>query len=235
MAILLEIENLTVRYGEALALENVNLSVPEAGLTAMIGPNGAGKSTLLRVISRLKNPSKGSINFKGRSMMKYAPHQLSMLGIAYCPEGRRPFKEMTVMDNLLLGGYVLKRSQLRMHMDMILDLFPRLRERGNQLAGTLSGGEQQMLAIGRALMISPSLLLLDEPSLGLAPLIIDELEDHIRRIKESGVSILIAEQNVDLIRLADTVHILEHGISIFCGTVDQIVDDISLGKTYLGM
>jgi branched-chain amino acid transport system ATP-binding protein len=235
MSILLEIKSLTVRYEQALALERVDLIVPEKGLTAMIGPNGAGKTTLLRVISRLKNPSVGSIIFKGMSLLQYEPNQLAKMGIAHCPEGRRPFKEMTVLENLLTGGYILARSKIRDQLNLVLELFPILNLRKKQIAGTLSGGEQQMLALGRALMIDPKLLLLDEPSLGLAPMVVDELETHIGRIKESGVSVLMAEQNVDLIRLADTVNILEHGNSIFSGSVTEIMQNINLAKTYLGM
>jgi len=235
VSILLEIKNLTVRYGQALAIESVDLSVPESGLTAVIGPNGAGKTTLLRTISRLKNPTMGSINFKGRSLLGYAPHQLARMGIAHCPEGRKPFTEMSVLENLLLGGYVLQKSQLRTQLDMVLELFPILRERSTQIAGTLSGGELQILAIGRALMIGPSLLILDEPSLGLAPQIIDELEQHISKIKESGVPILMAEQNIDLISLSETVYIFDSGRSAFCGTVAQIMNDMNLAKKYLGM
>ena len=235
MANLLEIKHLTVRYDQALALEEVDLVVPEKGLTAMIGPNGAGKTTLLRVISRLKNPSAGSIIFNGLSLLEYGPNQLAKMGIAHCPEGRRPFKEMTVLENLLTGGYILSRSKIRDQLHMVLELFPILNLRKNQIAGTLSGGEQQMLALGRALIIDPKLLLLDEPSLGLAPKVIDELETHIGRISESGVSVLMAEQNVDLIRLAHTVNILEHGNSMFSGSVAEIMQNINLAKTYLGM
>lgn len=235
MSILLEIKNLTVRYEQALALERVDLIVPEKGLTAVIGPNGAGKTTLLRVISRLKNPSAGSIIFKGLSLLQYGPNQLAKMGIAHCPEGRRPFKEMTVLENLLTGGYILPRSKIRDQLNLVLELFPILNLRKKQIAGTLSGGEQQMLALGRALMVDPNLLLLDEPSLGLAPMMIDELETHIGRIKESGVSVLMAEQNVDLIRLAHTVNILEHGNSIFSGSVTEVMQNLNLAKAYLGM
>jgi len=235
VSILLEIKNITVRYEQALALERIDLIVPEKGLTAMIGPNGAGKTTLLRVISRLKNPSAGSIIFKGLSLLQYGPNQLAKMGIAHCPEGRRPFKEMTVLDNLLTGGYILPRSKIRDQLKLVLELFPILNLRKKQIGGTLSGGEQQMLALGRALMIDPNLLLLDEPSLGLAPMVIDELETHIGRIMESGVSVLMAEQNIDLIRLAHTVNILEHGNSIFSGSVTEIMQNINLAKTYLGM
>lgn len=235
MSILLEIRNLTVKYGQALALENVDLRVQEKGLTAMIGPNGAGKTTLLRTISRLKDPAAGGINFRGTSLLQYGPHHLARLGIAHCPEGRKPFKEMTVLENLLVGGYSLSGFRLQEQLDTVLELFPVLKQRKNQYAGTLSGGEQQMLALGRALMIAPLLLLLDEPSLGLAPLIIDELERHIEKISESGVCVLMAEQNLDLVRLAHTIYILEHGNSAFCGSVKEIMTDVNLSRTYLGM
>ncbi|MBU1205631.1 MAG: ABC transporter ATP-binding protein [Proteobacteria bacterium] len=233
---MLEIKDLWVYYGHALALENVNITVADKGLTAVIGPNGAGKTTLLKAISRLINPQKGSISFNGQSLLKYPPHKLAQMGIAHCPEGRKPFPEMTVLENLLVGAYVLPRNQIQGRLEMVFDLFPILKERRDQISITLSGGEQQMLAIGRAWMISPSLLLIDEPSLGLSPLIVDEVERIIGGIKESGVSVLMVEGNVDLIRdLPDIVYVLDHGSLIYSGTVSQILGDTNLSKTYFGM
>jgi branched-chain amino acid transport system ATP-binding protein len=233
---MLEIKNLTVHYGRALALENINVTVPDKGLTAIIGPNGAGKTTTLKTISRLINPTTGSINFNGQSILQFSPHKLAKMGIAHCPEGRKPFPEMSVLENLLMGGYVLSRPRLQNRLEMVFDLFPILRERKSQDSITLSGGEQQMLAIGRALMADPSLLLIDEPSLGLSPIIVDEVEKVTASIKESGVSVLMVEGNVDLIRdLADTVYVLNHGVSVFSGTVSEILDNADLSKTYLGM
>jgi branched-chain amino acid transport system ATP-binding protein len=233
---MLEIKDLTVYYGHALALENINIRVADKGLTAVIGPNGAGKTTLLKAISRIINPAKGAILFDGRNLLEYKPHKLAQMGIAHCPEGRKPFPEMSVLENLLIGGHVSPPSQIPSRMKMVFDLFPILQERKNQLSITLSGGEQQMLAIGRALMVSPSLLLIDEPSLGLSPIVVDELERIIANIKESGVAVLMVEGNVDLIRdLPDIVYVLDHGSLVYSGTVSQIMNDANLSKTYFGM
>jgi branched-chain amino acid transport system ATP-binding protein len=233
---MLEIRDLTVYYGHALALENINLVVPEKGLTAVIGPNGAGKTTLLKAISRIADPAKGSITYNGHDVLKYGPHKLAKMGIAHCPEGRKPFPEMSVLENLLVGGHALPSSKVQTRLKMVFDLFPILQERKNQLSVTLSGGEQQMLAIGRALMLSPSLLLIDEPSLGLSPLVVDELERTIANIKETGVTVLMVEGNVDLIRdLPETVYVLDHGSLVYSGTVSQILNDANLSKTYFGM
>ncbi len=233
---MLEIKNLTVYYGHALALEDINLNVPDKGLTAVIGPNGAGKTTLLKAISRIVPPAKGSIVYNGRSLLDLKAHKLAQLGIAHCPEGRRPFPEMSVLENLLIGAYSAPSSQISSRLKTVFDLFPILRERSSQLSITLSGGEQQMLAIGRALMVSPSLLLIDEPSLGLSPLMVDEVERIIGNIKESGLSVLMVEGNVDLIRdLPDIVYVLHHGSLVYSGTVSQIMNDADLSKTYFGM
>lgn len=233
---MLEIENLTVHYGQALALEDINVNVPDEGLTAIIGPNGAGKTTLLKAISRLITPTKGSITFNSQSLLGHGPHRVAKMGIAHCPEGRKPFPEMSVIENLLVGGYVLSRSKLRARLEMVFDLFPILKQRRNQDAATLSGGEQQMLAIGRALAADPSLLLIDEPSLGLSPIVVEEVEKVTANIKESGVSVLMVEGSIDLIRdLADTVYVFDHGVSVFRGTVTEIIDNPDLSKTYLGM
>ncbi len=233
---MLEIKNLTVYYGHALALEDINLNVADKGLTAVIGPNGAGKTTLLKAISRIVHPAKGSIAFNGRNLLDLKAHKLARLGIAHCPEGRKPFPEMSVLENLLIGGYSSPSSQISSRLKSVFDLFPILRERSNQLSITLSGGEQQMLAIGRALMVSPSLLLIDEPSLGLSPLMVDEVERIIGNIKESGLGVLMVEGNVDLIRdLPDIVYVLHHGSLVYSGTVSQIMNDADLSKTYFGM
>jgi len=233
---MLEIKNLTVYYGHALALEDINITVPDKGLTAVIGPNGAGKTTLLKTISRIVDPAKGSIVFDGQNLLEYQPHKLAKMGIAHCPEGRKPFPEMSVLENLFIGGFALSPSQIPSRLKMVFDLFPILQERKNQLSITLSGGEQQMLAIGRALMVSPSLLLIDEPSLGLSPLIVDELERTIANIKETGVTVLMVEGNVDLIRdLPETVYVLDHGSLVYAGTVSQIMNDANLSRTYLGI
>ena len=233
---MLEIKNLYVYYGYALALENVNIDLLKKGITAIIGPNGAGKTTLLKAISRVVNPTKGSITLNGQSLLPFNPHKLAKMGIAHCPEGRRLFFEMSVMENLLVGGYATPRSQLKTRVEWVFELFPILKERENQVSATLSGGEQQMLAIGRALMNSPSLLLIDEPSLGLSPQMVDEVERIINDIKKSSVYVLLAEGNVDLIQdLADFVYVFNHGSLVFSGTVSQIMSDTNLSKIYFGV
>ena len=233
---MLEIRDLSVYYGSALALNNINIDVPKRSVTAVIGPNGAGKTTLLKAVSRLVEPRNGKINFNGVSLLKFPAHSLAKLGIAHCPEGRKPFPEMTVLENLLVGGHTLLQKQISKRLNFVFELFPILEERKKQLSTTLSGGEQQMLAIGRALMISPELLLIDEPSLGLSPLIVQELERIIRDIKESGVSILMVEGNADLIRdLPDIVYVLEHGNLIYSGSVTEILKNDNLSRTYLGI
>jgi len=233
---MLEIKDLTVHYGHALALEDIKVTVPDKGLTAIIGPNGAGKTTLLKTISRLVEPTKGSITFNGESLFKCSAHKVARMGIAHCPEGRRPFSEMTVMENLLVGGYVLAGSRLRTRLEEIFEIFPVLKSRKNQLTMTLSGGEQQMMSIGRALMANPTLLLIDEPSLGLAPVIVDEVEKIIKDIKESGMSVLMVEGDIDLVGdLADSVYVFDHGVTAFSGDVSEIMNDPNLAKTYLGM
>lgn len=233
---MLEVKGLWVYYGHALALAEVDIAVAEKGLTAVIGPNGAGKTTLLKAISRLVEPARGSITFNGHSLLQYPPHALARLGIAHCPEGRKPFPEMSVLENLLIGGYALDRGRMQGRLDMVFDLFPILKERKSQLSVTLSGGEQQMMAVARALMVAPQLLLIDEPSLGLSPLVVDELERIIGSIKETGVSVLMVEGNADLIRdLPDIVYVLDHGSLVYSGTVSQILGDADLSRTYFGM
>ncbi|MGD9125305.1 MAG: ABC transporter ATP-binding protein [Desulfarculaceae bacterium] len=233
---MLDIHNLTVHYGQALALENISLTVPDHGLTAVIGPNGAGKTTLLRAISRLVNPSQGDIHLEGESILGFKAHHLARLGIAHCPEGRKPFPEMSVLDNLLIGGHSLPSGESAPQLKKIFELFPKLAERKSQLGITLSGGEQQMLAIGRALMMAPQILLIDEPSLGLAPVVVDQVEEIIRGVKQSGVAVLMVEGNIDLIRdIADRVYVFDHGEAIFNGTVDDIINNPGLSQSYLGM
>lgn len=233
---MLNVKDLTVYYGQALALQGISLSVPDRGLTGVIGPNGAGKTTLLRAISGLVRPAGGRIELNGQSLLEYKAHQLAKLGIAHCPEGRKPLPEMSVRDNLLVGGYSLPSSRLEGQLNKVYELFPVLAERKNQLSYTLSGGEQQMMAIGRALMGNPRLLLIDEPSLGLSPVIVDLVEETIRTIKESGVSVLMVEGNIDLVRdIADRVFVFDHGESVFSGTVEEIANDPGLSRTYLGM
>jgi branched-chain amino acid transport system ATP-binding protein len=233
---MLEIRALTVHYGKALALEDVNLDVPANALVAVIGPNGAGKTTLLRTISGLLRPTVGTLTFEGRSLVGLAPHRVVREGLIHCPEGRRPFPELAVIENLQLGLPLWPaRSEAEARLEEVLELFPRLRERRRQMAGTLSGGEQQMLALGRALMCRPKLLLLDEPSMGLAPRIVEEVFQAVGKIRTMGVTVLLVEQNVEIaLELCDQVAVLDHGRLVFHGGRDELKRNTTLTEVYLG-
>jgi branched-chain amino acid transport system ATP-binding protein len=234
---MLEVRSLTVHYGKALALEAVDIDVPAHALVAVIGPNGAGKTTLLRTISGLLRPTAGAVTFAGRSLAGLAPYRIVREGLVHCPEGRRPFPELSVHENLVLGMPLWpSRQEAEARLQDTFELFPRLRERSRQLAGTLSGGEQQMLAIGRALMCRPKLLLLDEPSMGLAPKIVAEVFEAIRKIRTMGVTVLLVEQNVELaLEVCDTVAVLDHGRRVFHGTRAELTRDSALTEVYLGI
>jgi branched-chain amino acid transport system ATP-binding protein len=234
---MLEVRSLTVHYGKALALEAVDIDVPDHALVAVIGPNGAGKTTLLRTMSGLLPPTAGTIVFGGRSLAGLAPHRIVREGLVHCPEGRRPFPELNVQENLLLGVPLWpNRRDAEARLQEVFQLFPRLQERSRQLAGTLSGGEQQMLAIGRALMCRPKLLLLDEPSMGLAPKIVGEVFEAIRKIRAMGVTVLLVEQNVELaLEVSDTVAVLDHGRKVFDGTPTELTGNAALTEVYLGI
>ncbi len=233
---LLSIERLFVNYGGIQALAEVSLQVYEGEVVTLIGANGAGKSTTLRAISRLLTPRAGRITYDGRDLLRCRADEVVRLGIAHAPEGRRMLARQTVMDNLLLGAYSrADRAAIRVDVDRMFHRFPRLGERRYQLAGTLSGGEQQMLAIARALMSRPRLLLLDEPSLGLAPLIVREIFDIIRELHDNGVTILLVEQNAALaLRSADRGYVLEAGRVTFSGDAAELVADERVKKAYLG-
>jgi branched-chain amino acid transport system ATP-binding protein len=234
---MLEVRALTVHYGKALALDGVNIDVRANALVAVIGPNGAGKTTLMRTISCLLRPTAGTVMFQGRPLSGLAPHQVVRVGLVHCPEGRRPFPELSVLENLVLGKPMWpSRAEADERLEEVFRLFPRLRERHGQLAGTLSGGEQQMLALGRALMCRPRLLLLDEPSLGLAPKIVDEVFQAIGKIRAMGVTVLLVEQNVELaLEVCDTVAVLDHGRLVFHGTCDDLTRNATLKEVYLGL
>jgi branched-chain amino acid transport system ATP-binding protein len=234
---MLEISSLTVHYGKALALDTIDIDVPAHALVAVIGPNGAGKTTLLRTISGLLRPTAGTLTFEGRSLAALAPHRIVRQGLVHCPEGRRPFPELSVQENLGLGLPLWpSRDEAETRLQEVFQLFPRLSERGRQLAGTLSGGEQQMLAIGRALMCRPKLLLLDEPSMGLAPMIVAEVFEAIGKIRAMGVTVLLVEQNVELaLTVCDTVAVLDHGRKVFHGTRAELQRDSALTEVYLGI
>ncbi|MGL5806731.1 MAG: ABC transporter ATP-binding protein [Xenococcaceae cyanobacterium] len=233
---LLEIKNLSVKYGVVSALNNLNLIVNEGEIVTLIGANGAGKSTTLRTISRIVNARSGQIFYRGQDIAKLSPDRVVSLGIAHSPEGRRVLARQTVLTNLELGAYIRSdRLGIKSDLERQFITFPRLGERRHQLAGTLSGGEQQMLAIARALMSRPKLLLLDEPSLGLAPQIVREIFSVIKQLNESGVTILLVEQNANLaLQTADRGYVLEAGELILSGVASELLDDERIRKAYLG-
>ncbi len=233
---LLEIDKLSVSYGKAVALEEVSLRVAEGEFVAVLGPNGAGKSTLLKAISR-SQPSTGKLEFRGQSLHALPAHAVVGRGICHCPEGRRLFPELTVLKNLMLGAY-LRRNATAVAADLaaVYNLFPILEQRGAQIVSTLSGGQQQMVAIGRALMGKPSLLLLDEPSVGIAHRLKIEIFDAIKRIQQGGTAILMAEQDAQsALRIADRVYVLEHGHIGREGTSAELSSDDYIRQAYLGV
>ncbi|MBF1988215.1 ABC transporter ATP-binding protein [Fischerella thermalis CCMEE 5273] len=233
---ILEIKNLYVNYGSIQALQNINLVVNNGEVVTLIGANGAGKTTTLRAISKIINPKSGEIIYSGRNITRRQPHEVVQLGIAHCPEGRRVLARQTVYDNLLLGAYVRsQQAEIKNDIQHQFELFPRLAQRRNQLAGTLSGGEQQMLAIARALMSRPKILLLDEPSLGLAPAIVREIFSIIENLRATGVTILLVEQNANLaLQIADRGYVLEAGCITLTGAASQLITDERVKKAYLG-
>jgi branched-chain amino acid transport system ATP-binding protein len=233
---ILETQNLSVRYGAVLGLQDLNLVVNEGEIVTLIGANGAGKSTTLKAISRLVKVHSGGIFFQGKPLMKIRPDLAVSLGIAHSPEGRRVLARQTVLTNLQLGAYIRSdRLGIKADIEKQFLTFPRLGERQHQLAGTLSGGEQQMLAIARALMSRPKLLLLDEPSLGLAPQIVREIFAVIRQLNESGVTILLVEQNANLaLQNSDRGYVLEAGKLILEGAATDLLTDERVKKAYLG-
>ena len=234
---LLELSKVYHYYGQARALEEINLTIEEGSLVAVIGPNGAGKSTLLRVISGLEEPDRGKITFLGKRIDGLKAYKIAKMGISHCPERRRLFYDMTVFENLKLGAKVLKSREIfKKQLDFVYDLFPRLKERKKQRAGTLSGGEQQMLALGRAIMPNPKMLLLDEPSLGLAPKIKAKIFDAIRLIKDEGTTTLLVEQDAVLaMNAAEYIHVLEEGKIEMRGTKEELEKEPRVKKVYLGI
>jgi branched-chain amino acid transport system ATP-binding protein len=234
---LLEMKKIYHYYEKAKALEEINLKVEEGNLDAVIGPNGAGKSTLLRVISGLEEPDRGKVMFLGERIDGLKAHKIAKKGIAHCPERRRLFYDMTVMENLDLGAYTLKdKNKFNDILNFVFEIFPRLKERRKQRAGTLSGGEQQMLAIARALLANPKLLLLDEPSLGLAPKLKDSIFVAINKIKHEGTTTLLVEQDAVLaMNVADNIHVLEEGKIEMRGTKEQLEKEPRIKKVYLGI
>lgn len=233
---LLEIKELYVNYGGIQALQNINISVNSGEVVTLVGANGAGKSTTLRAISKIVNPRQGKIIYNGRDITRRQAYEVVKLGIAHSPEGRRVLARQTVLANLELGAYI--RSDLigiKEDLEYQFTLFPKLAERRNQLAGTLSGGEQQMLAIARALMSRPKLLLLDEPSLGLAPAIVREIFTIIKNLRSTGMTILLVEQNANLaLQISDRGYVLEAGMISFSGVSSELLNDERVKQAYLG-
>ncbi|NYT63414.1 ABC transporter ATP-binding protein [Alcaligenaceae bacterium] len=235
---LLSIKNLNASYGEGMVLHNVSLEVPQGGFTAVIGANTAGKSTLLRAISGLLSNVSGSIMFAGKEILKMPAHLIPIEGIAHVPEGRHVFPNMTVEENLFLGAYSLRAQKINLahHFDEVYTLFPRLHERKQQRAGTLSGGEQQMVALGRALMLKPKLLMLDEPSHGLAPKVVEELHQALVKIHKTGQTILLIEQNTRLaLSVAEHASVLQSGELILTGQSKDLLSDERVRAAYLGI
>jgi branched-chain amino acid transport system ATP-binding protein len=233
---LLRIENLHTYYGHVHALKGINLEVEEGEIVALLGANGAGKSTTLRTISGLVRPREGRIEFNGHLLNHVPAHKIVQMGVSHVPEGRRIFTTLTVMENLMMGAYTLNDDQIiQENLQRVFDLFPRLAERKNQLGGTLSGGEQQMLTIGRALMARPSLLLLDEPSLGLAPMLVKAIFETIREINARGTTILLVEQNARAaLKIAHRAYVLETGRVVLSGPAQELMRDERVRKAYLG-
>jgi branched-chain amino acid transport system ATP-binding protein len=232
--ILFEIKDLEVSYGSIAAIKGISLEVRKGEIVTILGANGAGKTTTMRSISQLLKAKSGSIRFKGQELTQIAAHKVVKLGISHAPEGRRVFGVLSVEENLLLGAFTQRKVDCKI-LDWVYELFPRLKERRKQLAGTLSGGEQQMLAIGRSLMSKPELLLLDEPSLGIAPILVKEIFREIKKISQSGVTVLLVEQNAKAaLKLADRGYVLDVGKIALSGTSQELLASEKVQEAYLG-
>ena len=233
---LLKVENLEVYYGVINALKGISFEVNKGEIVSLIGANGAGKTTTLHTITGLIRPKHGSVVYNGTELTKVAPHKIVSLGLSHVPEGRRIFQDLTVYDNLLLGAYVRKdKKKIEEDMDRVFEQFPRLKERRRQMAGTLSGGEQQMLAMGRALLSDPQMIVMDEPSMGLSPLLVSEIFEIIKSFREAGKTVLLVEQNAKkAMTVSDRVYVLETGSIIKEGIASDLINDESIKKAYLG-
>ncbi|TMG63382.1 MAG: ABC transporter ATP-binding protein [Chloroflexi bacterium] len=234
---MLELEGIDAFYGRIQALRSVSIRVEKGEVVALIGSNGAGKTTTLRTISGLMHPRSGSIRFEDREITQTGPSKIVELGISQSPEGRRLFARMTVIDNLFMGAYTRSdRAGITSDMERVFKLFPRLQERRSQIAGTLSGGEQQMLAMGRALMARPKLMMLDEPSLGLAPILIETIFSIVREINSQGTTVLLVEQNAHkALEVANRAYVLETGVVVQQGSGQELLASEEVQKAYLGM
>lgn len=232
---MLKVDNINVFYGAIHAIKGISLEVNEGEIVTLIGANGAGKSTVLKTISGLLRPKTGEINFLGENITSTAPHKIVERGLAHVPEGRRIFLQMTVQENLEMGAYTRPSDDIEAELEKVYVLFPRLLERRRQVAGTLSGGEQQMLAIGRALMSKPKLLMLDEPSMGLAPLLVEQIFSIILEMNKAGATILLVEQNAQMaLSIADRAYVLETGAISISGTGQELSESDEIRKAYLG-
>ena len=234
---ILEVDDVHTYYGNIHALKGISLSVNEGEIVTLIGGNGAGKTTTLNTISGLIAPRRGRVALGGEELTKVAPHQIVARGLVQVPEGRRTFASLTVEENLKMGGYTVDDAeQVRAGIERAYTMFPRLRERRQQFAGTLSGGEQQMLAMGRALMAGPKVLLLDEPSMGLAPVLVDFIFDTIRQLHDTGTTILLVEQNARMaLQVADRGYVIETGQIVLSDRAEKLRDDPTVQKAYLGI
>ena len=232
---LLKVENIHVYYGSIHAIKGVSFEVHEGEIVTLIGANGAGKSTTLNTVSGLLKPRSGAIEFEGKSIVGVAPNKIVSHGMALCPEGRRVFLQMTVEENLEMGGYTRPASEIEGSIQDVYKRFPRLKERYKQVAGTLSGGEQQMLAMGRALMSKPKLMMLDEPSMGLAPILVEQIFDIVKELNAAGTTILLVEQNARMaLSVADRAYVLETGRITMSGNAHELAEDDRVRKAYLG-
>jgi branched-chain amino acid transport system ATP-binding protein len=232
---MLKVENINVYYGSIHAIKGVSFEVHEGEVVTLIGANGAGKSTTLNTVSGLLKPKTGSVEFLGKSIIGVPPHKVLAQGLAQCPEGRRIFLQMTVQENLEMGGYTRPASEIEGSIADVYARFPRLKERYKQVAGTLSGGEQQMLAMGRALMSKPKLLMLDEPSMGLAPLLVEQIFEIIQELNKAGTTILLVEQNAQMaLSVAHRAYVLETGTVSMSGDAHALMEDDRVRKAYLG-
>lgn len=232
---LLEAESIVAGYGHLQVLHGVTLGVAEGQICSLVGSNGAGKTTLMRVVSGLVTPLAGRVRFAGEDVTAMAAHRRVELGIAHVPEGRWIFRDMTVDENLRIGAFRRGRARSARGIERVYAFFPRLKERRRQIAGTMSGGEQQMAAIGRALMSEPRLLILDEPSLGLAPIVVQAALDAVRAVRDEGVSVLIVEQNVNMVLpMSDHAYVMENGVVSIQGSGKQLMGDPAVARAYLG-
>lgn len=233
---MLEVKDLEVYYGMIQAIKGISFEVNKGEVIALIGSNGAGKTTTLHTITGLLSPKKGSVMFEGKDITKIPAHKIVSMGMAHVPEGRRVFADLSVYENLKLGAYTRKdKENLNKDLESIYERFPRLAERKNQSAGTLSGGEQQMLAMGRALMSKPSIILMDEPSMGLSPILVNEIFDIIESISKSGTTVLLVEQNAKkALSIADRAYVLETGKIVTSGKASELLENDSIKKAYLG-